>query len=99
MLLLFPFFFYNVDAIPSSTPSNSSLFSFRSFSSILHKYAIMLSGRSEVIAIVTAVFLGISLVTVILRCFVRLRVVRAFGWDDGLMLLAMVCVGLCYLVG
>lgn len=59
----------------------------------------MLSGRSEVIAIVTAVFFGISLVTVILRCFVRLRVVRAFGWDDGLMLLAMVCVGLCYLVG
>ena len=73
--------------------------SFRSFLPLFFKYAIMLTGRSEVIAIVTAVFFGISLVTVILRCFVRLRVVRAFGWDDGLMLLAMVCVGSCYLVG
>ena len=76
-----------------------SFFSFVSSSPLFFKYAIMLTGRSEVIAIVTAVFFGISLVTVILRCFVRLRVVRAFGWDDGLMLLAMVCVGSCYLVG
>ena len=84
--------------LPSIAPSLSH--SFRSFFlPLFFKYAIMLTGRSEVIAIVTAVFLGISLVTVILRCFVRLRVVRAFGWDDGLMLLAMVCVGLCYLVG
>ena len=87
--------------LPSIAPSHYSLSrSFRSFFlPLFFKYAIMLTGRSEVIAIVTAVFLGISLVTVILRCFVRLRVVRAFGWDDGLMLLAMVCVGLCYLVG
>lgn len=50
----------------------------------------MVTGRSEVITIVTAVFFGISLVTVLLRCFVRLRVVRAFGWDDCLMVIAMV---------
>lgn len=50
----------------------------------------MVSGRSEVITIVTAVFFGISLTTVLTRCFVRLRVVRAFGWDDALMVIAMV---------
>lgn len=50
----------------------------------------MVSGRSEAITIVTAVFFGVSLVTVSLRCFVRLRVVRAFGWDDGLMVISMV---------
>lgn len=50
----------------------------------------MVSGRSEAITIVTSVFFGVSLITVLLRCFVRLRVVRAFGWDDGLMVFAMV---------
>jgi len=46
--------------------------------------------RSKAILIVTCVFLGISLVSVILRCFVRTRIVRAFGWDDGVMVVAMV---------
>ncbi|EYE90282.1 putative integral membrane protein [Aspergillus ruber CBS 135680] len=50
----------------------------------------MVSGRSEVMTIVTAVFFGISLTTVLTRCFVRLRVVRAFGWDDTLMVIAMI---------
>ncbi|ODM21332.1 hypothetical protein SI65_02175 [Aspergillus cristatus] len=50
----------------------------------------MVSGRSEIITIVTAVFFAISLTTVLLRCFVRLRVVRAFGWDDTLMVIAMI---------
>lgn len=49
------------------------------------------AGRSESIFIVTIIFLAISLVAVCLRCFVRLRLVRAFGWDDGLMVAAMVC--------
>ncbi|PKX93374.1 putative integral membrane protein [Aspergillus novofumigatus IBT 16806] len=35
------------------------------------------------------VFLCISFIAVALRCFVRLRLVKAFGWDDGLMVLAM----------
>lgn len=48
-------------------------------------------GRSESIFIVTVVFLGISFIAVCLRCFVRLRLVRAFGWDDALMVFAMVC--------
>ena len=33
----------------------------------------------------------ISSIAVLLRCYTRLAVVRQFGWDDGLMLIAMVC--------
>lgn len=43
------------------------------------------------IFVVTVVFLGLSFIAVSLRCFVRLRVVKAFGWDDALMVFAMVC--------
>ncbi|KAI9934333.1 hypothetical protein ASPWEDRAFT_170040 [Aspergillus wentii DTO 134E9] len=46
-------------------------------------------GRSESIFVVTVVFLCISFTAVCLRCFVRLRLMRAFGWDDSLMLFAM----------
>ncbi|OGM46624.1 integral membrane protein [Aspergillus bombycis] len=46
--------------------------------------------NSDALIIVTAVFLGISLVAVGLRCFVRLRIVRAFGRDDALIVTAMV---------
>jgi hypothetical protein len=48
------------------------------------------NSRSRAILIVTSIFLGLSLVSVILRCFVRTRIVRAFGWDDGVMVVAMV---------
>ncbi|CEJ57875.1 integral membrane protein [Penicillium brasilianum] len=51
--------------------------------------AVQDDSRSKAIIVVTAVFLGISLGSVLLRCFVRTRVVRAFGWDDIVMLLAM----------
>lgn len=50
-----------------------------------------LGGRSTTIFVVTTVFLGISFIAVCLRCFVRLWIVRAFGWDDALMVFAMVC--------
>lgn len=50
----------------------------------------MVNKNGETIIAVTAVFLAISFVAVCLRCFVRLRIVKAFGWDDGAMLLAMV---------
>jgi hypothetical protein len=46
--------------------------------------------RSKAILIVTSIFLAISLISVALRIFVRTRVVRAFGWDDSIMVLAMV---------
>ncbi|KAJ5793525.1 hypothetical protein N7457_000124 [Penicillium paradoxum] len=48
-----------------------------------------LDGRSKTIFIVTTIFLGISFISVCLRCFVRLRLVKAFGWDDSFMVGAM----------
>jgi hypothetical protein len=48
------------------------------------------ASRSKAILIVTSIFLGISLISVALRIFVRTRIVRAFGWDDSIMVLAMV---------
>ncbi|KAJ5511514.1 hypothetical protein N7453_003617 [Penicillium expansum] len=48
-----------------------------------------LEGRSQSIFIVTTIFLGISFIAVCLRCFVRLRLVKAFGWDDTFMVCAM----------
>ncbi|KAJ6112199.1 hypothetical protein N7523_008260 [Penicillium sp. IBT 18751x] len=48
-----------------------------------------LEGRSETIFIVTTIFLGISFIAVCLRCFVRIKLVKAFGWDDALMVFAM----------
>ena len=48
-------------------------------------------GRSEQIFVVTIIFLGISFISVCLRCFVRLKLVKAFGWDDIFMVFAMVC--------
>jgi cation-transporting ATPase 13A1 len=49
-------------------------------------------GRSISISVVTLVFFVLSFIAVALRCFVRLRLVRAFGRDDSLMLLAMVSI-------
>ncbi|KAL5342686.1 hypothetical protein BJX70DRAFT_269101 [Aspergillus crustosus] len=45
--------------------------------------------RSLAIFTVSAVMIGLSIVVVSMRCFVRLYVVRAFGWDDGLMVVAL----------
>lgn len=46
--------------------------------------------RSLSVKVVAAVFLPVASVAVILRCYVRLRIVRAFGWDDGMMVFALV---------
>ncbi|KAL5360654.1 hypothetical protein BJX96DRAFT_165319 [Aspergillus floccosus] len=48
-----------------------------------------LVGRSKSIFVVTFIFLLLSFTTVALRCYVRLRLVGRFGWDDTLMTLAM----------
>ncbi|KAL4861337.1 hypothetical protein BDV12DRAFT_191151 [Aspergillus spectabilis] len=45
--------------------------------------------RSAAVRGVAAAFLTLSSIAVILRCYVRLRIVRAFGWDDSIMILAM----------
>jgi hypothetical protein len=50
----------------------------------------MLGGYSDAILIINIVMLALSLPAVILRCYVRLRIIKVFGWDDGLMILAMV---------
>ncbi|KAF7589350.1 hypothetical protein BBP40_004430 [Aspergillus hancockii] len=49
-----------------------------------------LEGRSKSVFVVTTLFFCVSLTTVVLRCFVRLRLVKIFGWDDTLMVFAMV---------
>ncbi|KAF4252991.1 hypothetical protein LV164_007360 [Aspergillus fumigatus] len=61
-----------------------------------------LHGRSRAIFTVSMVFLCLSFIAVALRCFVRLRLVKAFGWDDGLMVLAMllnIWFSICILAG
>lgn len=61
-----------------------------------------LEGRGTAIFIITTIFLGISFITVCLRCFVRLHIVKAFGWDDALMVFAMllnILFALCGITG
>lgn len=42
------------------------------------------------ISAASAVMLAVSVIAVAMRCLVRSYVVRAFGWDDGLMVVALV---------
>lgn len=46
--------------------------------------------RSGLVKAVSAVFLAVTVIVVSLRSYVRLRLVKAFGWDDGIMLFALV---------
>lgn len=46
--------------------------------------------RSLSVKAVAASFMSVACVTVILRCYVRFRIVRSFGWDDTAMVFAMV---------
>lgn len=46
--------------------------------------------RAEELLAVTITLLVLGLVTVSLRCFVRIRLVKAFGLDDYLMVASMV---------
>jgi cation-transporting ATPase 13A1 len=50
----------------------------------------MLEGDPLRIRCIVATFFSIAFVTVCMRCYVRLRMVRCFGWDDAFMVLAMV---------
>ncbi|KAL4792187.1 hypothetical protein BDV19DRAFT_392359 [Aspergillus venezuelensis] len=47
------------------------------------------NNHSLAIFVATAVMVGLSIIAVLMRCFVRLYLVRAFGWDDVLMLVAL----------
>ena len=53
-------------------------------------HTIMAVDRTLAVRAVAAVFFSLASVTIILRCYVRLAIVKAFGWDDAMMLLAMV---------
>ncbi|KAL4889542.1 hypothetical protein BDV59DRAFT_117000 [Aspergillus ambiguus] len=44
--------------------------------------------RSAAVRAVAAVFMSFACTAVLLRCYVRIRLVRAFGWDDITMLIA-----------
>lgn len=46
--------------------------------------------RNMAIKVIAGLFMSIATVAVILRCYVRGFLVKAFGWDDGAMLMAMV---------
>ncbi|KAL4803035.1 hypothetical protein BDV18DRAFT_146147 [Aspergillus unguis] len=45
--------------------------------------------RSAAVRGVAAAFLTLASIAVILRCYVRVRIIKGFGWDDWVMLLAM----------
>ncbi|KAJ6089011.1 hypothetical protein N7499_003858 [Penicillium canescens] len=51
--------------------------------------AMPLVDRSLAIFLVSIIIMSISVIAVSLRSFVRLSIVRAFGWDDGLMVAAL----------
>jgi predicted signal transduction protein with EAL and GGDEF domain len=46
--------------------------------------------RNMAIKVVAGLFMSIATVAVMLRCYVRGWIVKAFGWDDGSMVIAMV---------
>ncbi|GAB1205999.1 hypothetical protein APSETT445_004680 [Aspergillus pseudonomiae] len=49
----------------------------------------MLHGRSLGVVVVPAVLGSLATITVLFRCYVRIRIVNRFGWDDGFMAAAM----------
>ncbi|KAJ5906073.1 uncharacterized protein N7473_002989 [Penicillium subrubescens] len=65
-------------------------------------YPMPLVDRSLAIFVVSVVMMIISIVTVSLRAFVRLYLVRGFGWDDALMIASLglfVTLAACCMIG
>ncbi|KAJ5725569.1 uncharacterized protein N7483_006926 [Penicillium malachiteum] len=57
---------------------------------------IELVGHSLAMLTIESVMMGLAIIAVALRCFVRLYIVRSFGWDDSVMVGALVIfIGLC----
>jgi hypothetical protein len=50
----------------------------------------MVDNRGPELLAVCSLFVAMAFVSVVLRCYVRLHLVKAFGWDDGFMVLALV---------
>lgn len=51
----------------------------------------MMNEKAAICGVATT-FLALASIAMILRCHVRLRIINAFGWDDSVMLLSMVCI-------
>ncbi|PYI10933.1 hypothetical protein BO78DRAFT_426025 [Aspergillus sclerotiicarbonarius CBS 121057] len=61
-----------------------------------------LEGHSLAIFVVSVVMMCVATIAVALRVFVRVYLVRAFGWDDGLMLVALalfIFLDVCCMIG
>jgi hypothetical protein len=50
-----------------------------------------MNNRGSQLAAVVICFLILTVTTVALRCYVRIRLIRAFGADDALSVAALVC--------
>ncbi|KAJ5773906.1 hypothetical protein N7457_008802 [Penicillium paradoxum] len=64
--------------------------------------AMPLEGHSLAIFVVCIVMMSISTLTVLLRCFVRVNILHAFGWDDILMVAALalfICLNAFLIIG
>lgn len=46
--------------------------------------------RATAVQTVASVFMPIACITVMLRCYVRGWLIKGFGWDDGVMVTALV---------
>ena len=49
------------------------------------------NSRATLITAITAVFLTVAWLSVLARSYVRAMLIRNYGWDDAVMLLAVVC--------
>ncbi len=57
-----------------------------------HTADVSLASRGSSILAVVGIFTTLSIALVIARVFVRARVQKAFGFDDGMMILSGVCI-------
>jgi hypothetical protein len=61
--------------------------------------ALVPGDRSLSVKAVAGTFGVLACVSVSLRCYVRLKIVKSFGWDDGFMVVALVSILSGFLLG
>ena len=54
------------------------------------EYTQPLTSRGTALVVAVIILLVLAVKAVVLRCFARIYILRAFGWDDGLMVAAVV---------
>lgn len=52
---------------------------------------IRLTVKADLIIGTTVAMLGLALIAIVLRCYVKLRIVKSFAMEDYFALIAMVC--------